>query len=398
MKEVAILGVAMHPWGKIKEKSVPELNLEVAQGALKDAGLEWKDIQFVVAGSDPWSGVDGLLAGCRLSQKIGNNGIPVVNVYNACATGGYALKTAQAYINSGFCDYALVTAASISPAGFFGVTHVGREDDPNDLDAQRFRIPGLTNPTGFAFMATYRMHHYGVTENDLALVKVKNSKFGALNPLARFKKVFTVEDVFKSPMVTYPLRLYELCATSDGAAAIVLSSMKAARKHARKPVRLAGVGISTPKYPDPRSGGYGLDIASDSGELDFNNGMGVRSAYAAYEEAGIGPEDLDLAEVYDLSSAFELGWYEEIGLCKRGDAEKLLREGATGMGGRIPVNTSGGCASFGEAIPAQALAQVCELTWQMRGMSGPRQVEGAKVGCTVNAGKQGNCSATVVKK
>jgi acetyl-CoA acetyltransferase len=397
MKEVAILGCAMVPWGKIKGKSVPELNMEVAEKALKDANLEWSNLQLVVAGEDPWTGVDGLLAGSRLSRLMGTTGIPVINVYNACATGGYALKTAQAYIDAGFCDYVMVVAASISPEGFFGVT-VSHEDDPNDLDSQRFRILGLTNPTSFAFMATYRMHHYGMTENDLALVKVKNSKFGSLNPYARFKKVYTVDEVLNSPMVSYPLRLFELCATSDGAAAIILSSTKAAKKHTSKPVILAGVGIATPKYPDPRSGGYGMDIASDPGIPVYGDSMCVKAAMNAYAETGVGPEDLDLAEVYDLSSAFELNWYEDIGLCKQGEAEKLLREGTTGMGGRIPVNTSGGCSSFGEAIPAQALSQACELTWQMRGEAGPRQVEGAKVGFSINAGKQGNCSATIVKR
>ena len=399
MKEVAIIGCAMHPWGKIKDKSVPELNLEIAQKALKDANLDWKDLQLVVAGEDPWTGVDGLLSGNRLSQNMGWTGIPAVNLYAACATGGYGLKTAQAYITSGLCDVVLCVASSISPEGMFGVT-VAREDDPNDLDTQRFRILGLTNPTSFALLASLRMHNYGTTENDLALVKVKNSKFGSLNPNARYRKEFSIEEVLNSPMVAYPLRLYELCATSDGAAAVVLCSMNVAKRYTSKPVIFAGVGIATPIYPDPQSGGLEQGFASDFSNIPppAENGMGVRAAKNAYEEAGIGPEDLSLAEVYDLSSAFELQWYEDIGLCKPGEAEGLIREGATAMGGKIPVNTSGGCSSLGEAIPAQGLAQVCELVWQMRGEAGARQVEDAKVGFDINAGKQGNCSAAIVKR
>jgi len=396
MKEVAILGAAMHPWGKIKDKSVPELNMEVANKALKDSGLEWKDVELVVGGSDPWTGIDGMLAGSRMTAGMGYSAIPVINVYNACATGGYALKTAQAYINSGFCDVVLVAAASVSPGGFFGATNVGREDDPNNMDAQRFRVAGLTNPTGFAFMASERMHRYGTTEHDLAMVKVKNSQFGALNPYARYRKIFTMEEVLGSPMVAYPLRLYELCATSDGAAALILCSTEFAKKHTTNPALLAGVGAATPEYS---VGGAGLDIATNtSKEGDDTLDMWQLAPRYAYEESGIGPEDVDLAEVYDLSTAFELDWYEHVQLCKKGEAEILLREGATSLGGRIPVNTSGGCASLGEAIPAQALAQACELTWQVRGEAGERQVENAKVGIGVNAGKQGNCSAIIIKR
>lgn len=394
-REVAILGIGMHPWGKFPEKSVPEMNAEVALKALKDANVAWSDVQLIVGGSDPWTGIDGMLAGSRLSARLGNTGIPVINCYNACATGGYALKTAQSYILSGMYDIVLVSAASISPSGFFGATSMGPEDDPNDMDVQRFRVAGLTNPTSFGLAACERMHLYGMTEEDLAQVKVKNSKFGARNPNARYQKEFTMEEVLNSPMVAYPIRLYEMCATSDGAAAIVLSSLKTAKKYTTRPVVLAGVGIATPEYSE---GTVALDLTSNATSLPPGKGMGYNAARRAYEEAGIGPEDLSMAEVYDLSSAFELEWYESIGICKQGEAEIILREGATSMGGRIPVNTSGGCSSFGEAIPAQALSQVCELVWQMRGQAGERQVENAKAGLSINAGKQGNCSATIVTK
>ncbi|MFC1926583.1 lipid-transfer protein [Chloroflexota bacterium] len=398
MKEVAVAGIGMYPWGKYPDISVHEMAMIVAQEALKNAGMSWKDVQLVVAGEDPWSGIPGLLMGSMLSNNLGGRGIPIINVYNACATGGYGLKTAQAYITSGFCDIVLCFAASKSPAGFFGVTQV-KEDDPNDVDTQRFRVLGKTNPTNFAMLASRRMALYGTTEEDLAHVKVKNSKHGALNPMARYKKVFTMEEVLNSPMVAYPLRLFEICATSDGAAAVVLCSTDVAKKLTTKPITLVSIGAASPRYPDPD-----IDFARDFGS-DFSedpppgeNAMGQGTARMAYEEAGIGPEDLSFAEVYDLSSPSELQWYEDIGLCKPGEGEKLLREGATAIGGRIPVCPSGGCSCFGEAIPAQALSQACELVWQLRGEAGERQVKDAKVGFAINAGKQGNCSAMIMKK
>ncbi|MFC2040806.1 lipid-transfer protein [Chloroflexota bacterium] len=392
MKEVAILGVGMHPWGKFQDKTWEDLAADAVQKALEDAGLEWTDIQFVSAGLDRWAGLNALMAGSTLSFRLGSIGIPATTCANACATGGYALKTAQAYIDAGFCDIALCFGGSVSPSGFFRPTQI-REFDPTDMDTQRFRVLGQTNPTDFAFKAMRRMHLYGMTEDDLAQVKVKNSEHAQANPYARYRKVFTKEEVLNSPLVCYPLRLYEIAATSDGGAAVVLCSLEKAKKYTNNPVVLAGVGVATPDFHDPGAsrGGFTCNAGDAAG-------MERRTPKAAYEEAGIGPEDLSLAEVYDLSSALELAWYEHIGLCRDGEAEGLLREGATAVGGRIPVNTSGGCSSSGEAIPAQALFQVCELVWQLRGDAGGRQVEGAKVGLAVNQGLQGNSSCIIVKR
>ena len=197
-------------------------------------------------------------------------------------------------------------------------------------------------------------------------------------------------------MVADPLRLFEICATSDGAAAVVLSSMEFARKRTTDPVKIAAVSTVTPRYPNTviEMPNFATDSAHSVPvpDLPFRDSI----AAAAYEEAGIGPEDMSLAEVYDLSSALELDWYENIGLCKPGEAEKLLNDGDTTIGGRVPVNPSGGLACFGEAVPAQAIAQVCELTWQLRGQAGERQVEGAKAGITANQGLFGHGSSVIV--
>jgi acetyl-CoA acetyltransferase len=317
-------------------------------------------------------------------------------VYAACASGAQAIHAARTQILSGLADVVLVVGADAAPKGFFRPAGGDRQDDPDWL---RFRVLGATNPAYFGLYARRRMAVHGDTLEDFAQVKVKNAAAGALNPNARYRKPVTAEEVAASATVADPLRLLDICATSDGAAALVLSSMEFARRHgAADPVRIRAVSTVTPTYPTtvldlP-------DIATDSsaavepGDVTFRASI----ARAAYEEAGIGPDELSLAEVYDLSTALELQWYEDLGLCGEGEGAKLLREGATAPGGRIPVNPSGGLASFGEAVPAQAIAQVCELTWQLRGTAGARQVAGARAGITANQGLFGHGSSVVAAR
>jgi acetyl-CoA acetyltransferase len=244
------------------------------------------------------------------------------------------------------------------------------------------------------------MEAYGATAKDFAAVKVKNSRHGLTNPNARYRKEFGFDEIEESPVVADPLRLVDICATSDGAASLVLASAEfaATRADRDRHVRIAAISTVTPQYPNTYLDMP--DIATDSGvgaalpERSFRDSI----AAAAYEEAGVGPDDLHLAEVYDLSTALELDWYENIGLCGEGEAEALLHSGATTLGGRVPVNPSGGLACFGEAIPAQAVAQVCELTWQLRGDAGERQVEGARVGLSVNQGLFGHGSCVIATR
>jgi acetyl-CoA acetyltransferase len=230
---------------------------------------------------------------------------------------------------------------------------------------------------------------------------VKNARHGVQNPNARFRKDVTTDDVLASPVVSDPLRLLDICATSDGAAALIVASKSFAEKHLGSlegVPSVRAVSTVTPRYPQhlPEL----PDIATDSTAVVPAPDRVFKDQIldAAYAEAGIGPEDLSLAEVYDLSTALELDWYEHLGLCAKGEAEDLLRSGATTIGGRIPVNPSGGLACFGEAIPAQAIAQVCELTWQLKGQATGRQVEGATVGITANQGLFGHGSSVVVAR
>lgn len=390
--EVAVLGAGMHPWGKWG-RSFVEYGTAAARTALADAGVDWRDVGSIVGADTVRGGYPGYVAGATFAKALGWQGARVASVYAACASGAQAINTARTQILAGLADVVLVVGADAAPKGFFRPAGGDRHDDPDWL---RFRVLGATNPTYFGLYARRRMAVHGDTLEDFAQVKVKNAAAGALNPNARYRKTVTADDVASSAVVADPLRLLDICATSDGAAALVLSSMEFARRHgATDPVRIRAVSTVTPTYPNtvldlP-------DIATDSAVAVAPSDGTFRAsiAGAAYEEAGIGPEELSFAEVYDLSTALELQWYEDLGLCGEGEGAKLLREGATALGGRIPVNPSGGLASFGEAVPAQAIAQVCELTWQLRGTAGARQVTGARAGVTANQGLFGHGSSVV---
>ena len=393
-KEVAILGVGMHPWGKWG-RNFAEYGVKAALDALADAGIDWKDVGLVVGGDTMRNGYPGYVAGGTFAKAMGWTGIPVSSNYAACATGSQALEAARTRILAGMCDVAIVVGADTTPKGFLAPNKGERALDPDWL---RFRLLGATNPTYFGLYARRRVDLYGATEQDFAQVKAKNSRHGFKNPNARYKKIFTETEVLESAMVADPLRLLEICATSDGGAAIVVSSLEFAKKHgAGRAPRIAAISTVTPTFPDTYIDMPAFSTDSAAGLPSPDRGFRDSIAHAAYEEAGVGPEDLSLAEVYDLSSALELDWYENIGLCKPGQAERLLRDGDTTVGGRIPVNASGGLGCFGEAVPAQALAQVCELTWQLRGEAGDRQVEGAKLGITANQGLFGHGSSVIVK-
>ncbi|UNO38765.1 lipid-transfer protein [Streptomyces sp. MST-110588] len=392
-RDIAVLGAGMHPWGKWGRDFV-EYGTKAARAALADAGLEWAAIGSVVGAGTVRGGYPGHVAGAAFARALGWQGARVSSVYAACASGSQAIGTARAQILSGMADTVLVVGAEAAPKGFFAPADGERPDDPDWL---RFRVLGATNPAYFGLYARRRMALYGDTAADFARVKVKNAAAGAANPYARYREPVTADQVAASPVVADPLRLLDICATSDGAAALVLSGVDFARRHGvRDPVRIRAVSTATPRYP--RTDLDLPDIATDSAALPGPEaGAGFRAsiALAAYEEAGAGPGDLSLAEVYDLSTALELQWYEDLGLCGPGEGAGLLRDGVTALGGRLPVNASGGLASFGEAVPAQAIAQVCELTRQLRGRAGARQVPGARVGIAVNQGLFGHGSAVV---
>ncbi|BEK97514.1 lipid-transfer protein [Nocardia seriolae] len=394
-RDIAVLGAGMHPWGKWGRNFI-EYGLVAARAALADAGVNHLDVGYIAGADTIRNGYPGFVAGATFAQALGWSGARISSSYAACASGAQAIANARAQILAGLTDVALVIGADTTPKGFFQPVGGERRDDPDWL---RFHLLGATNPIYFALYARRRMALHGATLDDFAAVKVKNARHGLNNPNARYRKEVSAEEIAASAIVSDPLRLLDICATSDGGAALVLTSMEYARRHGiSDPVRIKALSTVTPTFPKTV-----LDLpdfATDSALAVEPPPRTFRSAiaHAAYEEAGLGPDDLSFAEVYDLSTALELDWYEDIGLCETGGAEELLRSGATTLGGRVPVNPRGGLACFGEAIPAQAIAQICELTWQLRGQATGRQVENTRAGIAVNQGLFGHGSAIIATR
>ena len=392
MREVAVIGLGFHPWGKFVDKTFVDLAAVATRDALKDAGLKWSAVQAAVAGIYIWGGTQGLNVGPALAGRLGETGIPMANIFNMCATATSVFRMAYNVVASGEQDICLALGVDISPKGFFGF--LGKTD-PKDTDYLRFRMVGVTNPGYWAMQLRKRMEQYGSTERHLAKAKVACSKHGSLNPSALYKKVYTEEEVLASPMVCDPLRLYEICATRDGAAAVILCSADKARKYTSKPVTVAGVGLGSSLYGDPTLRLGLLSAPARAGAPLISESY--QSAQMAYKMAGVGPEDLDFVEVPDNSSWHYLQYLETMGICGPGEADALLDRGDTLLGGKIPVCPSGGASSFGEAIAAQGLLQICELAIQLRGQAGARQVENAKVGMSQTYGQLGNSGSAILK-
>lgn len=397
MREVAVIGVGLHPFGKF-EKPILQMDVEVANKALEDAGMEWRDIQAVCAGSSQFSGGMGWgLAGNELTQALGETGIPVVNVSAACATGGSALYAAYNMIAAGVCDVALALAGEKMPKGFIPRTPGGLNvKDPADVDYLRWTVVGIPNPGYWALEARRRMEEFGTTERHLAKVTVKAHKIGVHNPYARYRKALTLEEVLNSPMVSSPLRLYEICAVSDGAAAAILCSMDKARQQATKPLKVAACTVASGQFGDPQLAAPKMVTHIKSGVPRVTEAVGAVNR--AYQQAGVGPRDIDFIELQDNSVWQELAFPELLGLCEPGESDYMVDKGETDIGGRLPVNPSGGFQSFGEATTAMGIFQLAHMVWQLRGESGPRQVKGAKVGLAQTIGLHGNGAAVIVTR
>jgi len=394
MREVALIGAGLHPWGHFPNKSLDEMLVYAAVEALKDAQVEWRDIQSVVAGMAPYNGMAGLIPASTLAENLGALGIPMLNTFNACATGSGTVSTAYQAIASGQCDLVMAIAADKFPGGFY--PSVGGERHKNNLDQVRFEMVGFPNPGYWAVYMRRRMVDYGDTEEDMARVKVQTSKYAPYNPNARYKKSYTLEEVMASPYVCDPLRLFEICATSDGAACMILSSMDFARARTPRPVKIAAATVGTDVYGDPSLRVPTLSATAIQKAHFYSESY--QSSRLAYQASGIGPEDLDVVELCDNSSWHFLQYAEILGICKEGEAAKDLREGKLNIGGRVPVCPSGGICSFGEAVPAQLLCETYEIYQQLKGRAGKRQVGGAKVGLAQSYGAQGNAGTIILKR
>lgn len=357
MEEVHVIGTGLIPFGKYPDKTLADLGWPAAREAILEAGIKVDDIGVVYCGT----ALGGMLAGQRVMKALGKTGMPIVNVENACSSSSSAIRQAWMAIASGCHDIALVI-------GVEKLTKFGGGTLP--LEQEDWEVnQGMVMPALYAMRAQRYMHEYGLKPEELAEVSVKAHNHGALNPNAQIRKKVSLEEVMNSRPVAEPFTLWHCCPTGDGAAAIVLANAKTARKLGARAVRVTGSevtsGITTNGYRD-------MTWAE----------LTARGAKHAYEMAGVGPRDIDVAEVHDAFTIAELMYYEAFGFCEKGGAYAFMKSGATSLGGSTVVNPSGGLLSRGHPVGATGTAQAVEVVRQLRGDAGAHQVEGAKVGLT----------------
>lgn len=370
MREVAIVGIGGIRFGKYADRSIRVLGEEACIKAIRDAGMRPRDIQLAYVGNlAQWEWGQGLLIGHSVLRELGLTQIPITRVENGCATGSNAFREAWYKVATGACDTALAFGVEqMTTAGSDKILSVftGRQHAERDGDM------GNTAPGLFALMARRHMEEFGTTREQMAMVAVKNRKYGALNPEAQLTESITVEEVLRDRMICDPLTLPQCCPRGDGAAAVVLAAGEVARRYSSVPISVAASVQVSGTYPD------------DSSYTFFDTD--VRAAEAAYRMAGLGPEDIDLAEVHDCFSVAEIVHYEDLGFCRKGEGGRFIEEGSSAIGGKTPVNTSGGLLSKGHVIGATGISQIIELVRQLRGQAGRRQVEGARVALQHNGG------------
>lgn len=392
MREVAAIGLGMHPWGKFADKSVTELCRHAVEAALVDAGVQWRQIEAVAAASSRFSGGKGWgLNGNDVVEDMGMTGIPVYNMSAGCSAGANAFNIGHTLVASGAHDVVLVVGGEKMPKGFIQTSGLEEQTDPEFL---RQRCIGMPGPAFWAVLCRNRMAVRGTTEEQMAKVVVKSRKLAAHNGNARFRKEATVAEVLASPMVTYPLHLHQICPVSDGAAAVVLCSAERARQLGGKPVWVAASAVATARFDDGITRGIG-GLVPPAGTF---HSEAKRAVEKALRGAGIGPRDLSFVELQDNTVYYEFAFPEEWGLCEPGEVEKLLEKDETMPTGKLPINPSGGFLSFGEATTAQGLFQICELGWQLRDQAGARQVPKAKIALSQTIGLGGNATAVVLKR
>jgi acetyl-CoA acetyltransferase len=376
-RAVEIAGLGMHPFGRFEGKTVTDLGVQAVRDALHEAG----DPTFQAAFCG--TAYAGVAAGHKVLGALGLTGIPIVDVEAGCASGGAALMLAAGAIRAGQYDAALVFGIEKMPRGIIRSSF---------FDPWREEAGLAATPAYFALRAQRLMRESGVTKDHLAQVVVKNRAHGVDNPNAMFRSPVTVEQVLASRVVCEPLHLWMLCSPNEGAAAVVLRASLANGGGSRVTLEAAALRSHLPgsvlSESTPLSGLADDDVEPPS----------TLAARAAYEEAGLGPDELDVVECQDTDTARELLSYEELGLCPKDDAGKWLAEGVTRIGGRLPVNPSGGLLSKGEPLGASALGQVVELATQLRGEAGPRQVASARVALGHTVGRGANASVVILRR
>jgi len=358
LSRVAIVGIGHSRFGKRTDVNVGELAFESIKQAIDDAGVDKKDIGNVVVGSaGGW--YEESLPAVVVNEYAGLSGAGTMRVEAACASGSAAVKSAYNSILSGETEVAMAV----------GVEKMTEVDTPTSVELigragsymWEFENYGMTFPAYYALYAVAHMNKFGTTEEDMSRVSVKAHHYGSMNPLAQFQKEITLEKAMGSQVVAWPLKLYDACPLTDGSAAVVLASEEAAKKLSDTPVWIKGVGYSSDTANLSRRSDYvGLQAA-------------VSAAKTAYSMAKATPQDIDVATAHDCFTIAELMAYEDLGFCKKGEAAKMICEGETELGGRIPVNLDGGLKAKGHPIGATGVSMAVEITKQLRGEAGKHQ-------------------------
>lgn len=379
MSKAYVLGTGMIPFGKFPDRTLADIGWPSLREAVLESGVPTSSIDAIYCGS----ALGGMMSGQRVAKAIGLSGMPIVNVENACSSSSSAIAQACNAIAAG--KYDTVAVVGVEKLTKFGGGTLPLENEDWEV------TQGMVMPALYAMRANRYMHEVGLTAKQLGEVSVKAHDHGALNPNAQIRKRVTIEEVMAARPVAGPFTLWHCCPTGDGSAALILASEKVAKKYKPGAVHVAASEVTSGKYTN----GYrDMTVAE----------LTVRGSHEAYEMAGIAPDDIDVAEIHDAFTIAELMYYEAFGWAKKGEAYGLLSSGATSLGGKIPVNPSGGLLSRGHPVGATGAAQAVEIVRQLEGRAGRHQVEGAKVGLTHATGggiagfDHGACSIHIFAK
>ena len=381
MVDVAIVGIGMHAFGRHEGVTGMEQGAIAVRRAVANAGVEWKDMQFAFGGSRAAGDPD------RMVSMLGLTGLQFINVTNGCATGGSALFSAYNTIQSGIYDLGIAIGFDKHPRGAFSPT------GPQISGRNWYGGSGMAMTTQFfAMKINQYMQKHNITNDSLARVSAKAFRNGSKNPMAWRRKALTENEILQSPMLSYPLTQYMFCNPAEGGVALVLCRGDMAHKYTKTPIFLNASVIRSRRFGS-------FEVTAPSLSLEEGDGPTVDASKAAFEMAGVGPKDIDVAQLQDTESGAEVMHMAENGFCEHGEQEAMLANGDTEIGGRFPVNTDGGCLANGEPIGASGLRQVYENVLQLRGEAGERQVPNdPKVAYTHVYGSPGISGVTILSR
>jgi acetyl-CoA acyltransferase len=378
MTDVYVVGIDMIRFGRYTDRTVVQLAADAALLALDDCGLGIKDVQALYSGN-----IGETMTGQRTLQLIGQTGIPVVNCTNACATGATAFREGWTAIKAGLFDTVLCIGVEKMAPGMIVKKKVGNEPLPAEG-----LIGSETMPAVFSMVGLEHSRKYGTTMEQFAKVSVKNHHHSTFNPKSMYQKETPLDEVLTSEMIAYPNTKLMCSVNVDGAAAAVLMSEKRARERG-----LLGRAVKV------RASALASDAWSERNQVmpDVNT-VSRQAANSAFEMAGLGPQEVNLVELHDCFATAEILHYENLGLCADGEGGRLIDSGETALGGRVPVNVSGGLLSKGHPLGATGIANIYEVTTHLRGEAGSRQVEGARIGLTHVVGLGSACAVHILEK